>query len=232
MSSNPVLAKRRAYDRAHGISARVDATRAREHIEALVAAGLTHNGIAAAVGASQPAISNIVHGQRTIFREREAAILAVSVPAVIRSMPSGWVSALGVRRRLQALMAIGWTAADIALVVGCSPASIQQWTKPRKWVRLTTREEILRAWDRMHMTPGPSAVNRARARRKGWAPPLAWDDIDDPAEQPAATHQERTYAHREDVAFLRSMGHSPDEIARRLGVTDKAIERRERRRAA
>lgn len=35
------------------------------------------------------------------------------------------------------------------------------------------------------MIPGPSAMTRTIARRKGWVSALAWNDIDDPAEQPS-----------------------------------------------
>ena len=62
----------------------------------------------------------------------------------------------------------------------------------RDHVRRSTAERIAALYDRWCMTPGPAATrNRAMAVRRGWAPPLAWNNIDDPDEQPRGVRAER-----------------------------------------
>jgi hypothetical protein len=55
------------------------------------------------------------------------------------------------------------------------------------FVRRNVAEAILALYDDLSMTPadGPGAWRAlSDARKHGWAPPLAWDDIDDPNETP------------------------------------------------
>lgn len=58
------------------------------------------------------------------------------------------------------------------------------------WTSQPTARLVRRLYDRLSMTPAPASrgATRARndARRKGWFPPLAWDDdtIDDPVAVP------------------------------------------------
>lgn len=69
--------------------------------------------------------------------------------------------------------------------------------------------------------PGRSGlVTRSHARSRGWVSAAAWDDIDDPAEQPQgvvelAAHRPRS-VDRELVGWLHGEGLSDVEIARRL----------------
>lgn len=102
------------------------------------------------------------------------------------------IPAIGAQRRIQALMRLGWTSADIAEQGGWSHRNHVlrvlrgQKGKPCKWVERSTYERICEVYERLAMTPPPHAPHRARtstlAARKGWPPPLAWDDIDnDPA---------------------------------------------------
>jgi hypothetical protein len=50
-----------------------------------------------------------------------------------------------------------------------------------------TAGQVARVYDELAMTPGPSTRARDAAARRGWVPPLAWDDdeIDDPQARPA-----------------------------------------------
>lgn len=93
------------------------------------------------------------------------------------------IPALGTQRRIRALMALGWTGRTIADHCGWKSAeAVTEILKDRQFVFLATAAKIASAYDEMSMRVGPSDKNRAEARKKGWAPPLAWDDIDnDPA---------------------------------------------------
>lgn len=113
------------------------------------------------------------------------------------------IPALGTQRRIRALQAIGWRISDIADALGlansrgvCQPL----WQLlTRDVVRRTTAERVAALYDQWCMTPGPAAArNAAMARRRGWAPPLAWDDIDDPMEIPHTTESQKNYK-RNDV---------------------------------
>ena len=85
----------------------------------------------------------------------------------------------GTVRRIQALWAIGWTSADIASACGwASPQAVTEIVSTRSFTYIGTANLVAAAYDDLSMRVGPSAKNRRDAGRKGWAPPLAWDDID------------------------------------------------------
>lgn len=95
------------------------------------------------------------------------------------------VSSLGTRRRLQALAVMGWAWPELSRRLGSmSPSSLSMIMRAPR-VKRESAEKIRALYDEVSMVPGESAVAVTRAVRKGWAPPLAWDDIDDPAETPS-----------------------------------------------
>lgn len=138
------------------------------------------------------------------------------------------VPSLGTIRRIRALQAIGWRLSDLDQAMGYSGRSNAMHNLTRQeFVRRDTAEKVAAAYDRMCMTPGPSQRSRDLARKWGWLPPLAWDDIDNDTE-PAAGPSEHIYRAAELVAewdHLRRAGESIDQAARQLGVTVGAIEK-------
>lgn len=99
------------------------------------------------------------------------------------------VDAAGCRRRIQALVAIGWPMDVLAARVGESPSAIRHVIY-RKYVYLPTVRKVTRLYDELSMIQGPSNLSRLAAARKGWPPPLAWDDdlIDDPTAVPVGAN--------------------------------------------
>lgn len=109
------------------------------------------------------------------------------------SLPRGTlkVDAWPIIRRLQALHRLGWNMQDIYDVIG-------KKTRRRRLSVIMSHpmmlkrsaNEFKRAYKLLHMK-APDNIHRGRARvrnhaiREGWAPPLAWDDIDDPNEVPS-----------------------------------------------
>lgn len=110
------------------------------------------------------------------------------------------VPAVGTTRRLQSLFALGWTSTDIAARLGVGHARVGHLATTGKQDRVLrdTAAKVAAVYDELCMTipqdpdepPSPRHCRvhdrqRRIAARRGWAPPLAWDDIDDPDEQPS-----------------------------------------------
>lgn len=220
---------RRAYDRANGIPRRTNATQVRVHIERLIARSWTQAQIAAAAGISQPAVSIILSQQYTgVHRNTAAAILDIRLDKT-PPIPRGLVDATGTRRRLQALMVLGYTLPDIAHRVRVAESSLHQ-TIDGRWekVRTLTATKVTRVYRQLSTIPAPPTRTAEHARNQGmawgWHGPMAWADIDDPAcepdpeETPAPSH-----VHADDVAELAARGLDDAQIGRRLGVSPRTV---------
>lgn len=102
------------------------------------------------------------------------------------------VPALGTQRRIQALVALGWTMQELDNHLGRSQGYLHNVLRNDR-VHTATAALVSGLYDRLCMVvpqgvPGVRTRQRNRARARGWAPPLAWDDIDDPTERPQLRH--------------------------------------------
>ena len=181
-------ARQKKYSRA-GICDLIDAAPVQAHIERLLKAGGTPSGIATAAGLSN---SQIVYTMaattRRIKHTTAARILAVT-------QPDGTLDPTGTRRRIQALIANGWSCALLSDRLGLTRAAVHHWLSSNRVTRHTAdRVQTLydQLWDQAPPETTPMermAANRNRslAQRRGWPVPMAWDDdqIDDPNTQPA-----------------------------------------------
>lgn len=161
------------------------------------------------------------------------------------------ISPVGTMRRVQALYALGWTCPEIGERLGVSAARVGHIMNGL-YARVTpeTDARVRAVYDELSMTVpvdkpmvrrGDCPIHergRNDARRRGYAPPLAWDDetIDDPAAKPA--HLLRPAAPRgfDEAAVRRRVDgdhavqlSDPDrrEVVRRLharGFSDGEIE--------
>ncbi len=137
------------------------------------------------------------------------------------------VDATGTTRRLQALQALGWTGRVIGQHLGvCQRRAATLISGQAATVEPHIVDRVHVLYDTLAMTPGPSAITRARAAANGWVPPLAWDDdtIDDPTAVPYSG-SERYGVDVDDIEWLLRAGETKDRIAERLGVSYDAIER-------
>ncbi|MCI4659620.1 hypothetical protein [Cryobacterium zhongshanensis] len=157
------------------------------------------------------------------------------------------VDATGTVRRLRALVAIGYSQTDLALRLGLSPVDLSALinAKRKRVPERTFSSTCLifaSLWDIPVLDPAGERLRRIAKARK-WAVPLAWDDIDDPAETPnvrgvkshdldeiaieLATRGERvrlTPAERRvAVAQLHSRRWSDMRIAVTLHITDRTV---------
>ena len=126
------------------------------------------------------------------------------------------VPTIGARRRIEALQALGWSAEALSRRLGFS----------RAWLNMTLRCEriyrrnhdlIAALYDDLSMTLPPQTKctdrQRAYARKKGWAVPLAWNDetIDDPTARPHGTREARSRHDLDPVVVERVLAGDRDQ---------------------
>lgn len=98
------------------------------------------------------------------------------------------VDVLGSQRRLRALMAIGYAERKLAAELGWTLRMVNGVViGEHKTIRVSKACAVADLYERLCGTAGDSQRTRGWAQRRGWLPPLAWDDIDDPAEVPSLT---------------------------------------------
>jgi AraC-like DNA-binding protein len=185
--------KRWHYERAHGLTRTTQAAPVAAHLQELLNAGWSLRSIADAADYSPSSVHRIVIGvQQRIRNDIAARLAAVDGAAILARQNSlGFVRNLGARRRIQALLAIGWRHEEITATMlqtqpECGTRSQMVLHQRGNWIARRTHDAVAAAYDQLSMTPGPSAKTRRLAAKYGYAPPLAWDDasIDDPDAQP------------------------------------------------
>lgn len=139
------------------------------------------------------------------------------------------LTAVGARRRLEALAAIGHPPTDLAELLNLERGAFAFWhleVPPYKYA------ELARLFSRLELTPGPSKQARTHAAAHGWAPPLAWDEdtIDDPDAEPQGVRP--GYRRQVPPDFVdmvlesRDLGHYDEQIAEAMGIKLDAFSRR------
>ena len=223
----------------------VDAGPAREHLRNLAAAGIGWRRAARLTGVSTGAVTKILYGgpgqrppSQRIRPQTATAILAVT-PSAGQLAPGALTDSTGARRRLQALVAAGWSQARLARELGMTGANFGAMLR-RDQVTAGTARAVSDLYDRLWNQPPPAHDQRARiaasrarshAAQRGWAPPLAWDDdlIDDPAAAPAEGWERPSQRHSADLAeeageLFRREGYTQKHAAARLGVSVSGLE--------
>lgn len=177
-----------------------EAAPVRDHVRQLLAAGLTEKNVADLAGVSAGAIAHLMHGStgrqpsKRIRPAAAAAILAVR-PSAAAALSAGTVVSAGTVRRLQALVACGWTMQNLAAQLGVKPTNLTALMQ-RPSVNVASAAAVRALYDRLWNQAPPEDTKRqsvaarqarARAAARGWPPPLAWDDdtIDNPDATPA-----------------------------------------------
>jgi hypothetical protein len=100
------------------------------------------------------------------------------------------VDRCGSRRRVQALQVMGWRLADIAAAANKKPNNLNKSLRgDQGYIYKSTHDAIAAAYDQLSMKFGPSELTRKIALKRGYQPPLAWDEgtIDDPEAKPYPT---------------------------------------------
>ena len=170
----------------------IDASEARAHVQALQAAGLGLKRIAAASEVSTGTLSKLMYGARgrpparRIVPRTAYRILSVPLPEVIDLGRTVQVPALGARRRVQALVCLGWSISRLAEYSGIDRQALDNaltGDTVTAWTHCRIAILFVELWDTSapagtHRERQAAARARNRAARAGWAPSMAWDDID------------------------------------------------------
>lgn len=185
----------------------IDAEPIRAHVRSLQANGIGLIRIAGLAHISHGSISRLMYGDprrgtspsKRVRPQTAAAILAVQ-PSLDLLGATVQVDATGTRRRIQALVVMGWSLSKIAVRIGAAPTNIGK-TMRSATVYASTARAIRDVYNELWDQPPPEdthrdriAASRARsyARRQGWVSPLAWDeDIDDPKARPRGIRRDQ-----------------------------------------
>ncbi|MHA0288309.1 hypothetical protein ACXYX3_17890 [Mycobacterium sp. C3-094] len=212
----------------------LDPAPAREHIKQLRDAGLTWRHISNLSTIPARTLHEIANGSRQFITAPTArCVLGVTVPDIpyYKVDDRSRVPVIGTARRLQALIAIGYTSEQVASMLDYDPhhfAKVLHGKKPS--VEAATARAAAELFERLKNTPAPDSYGgrraRLRAQRLGWALPLAWDEgaIDDPnatVERYAPTRVKFI----ERYCELVDLGYTDEQIADKLGYTIETLER-------
>lgn len=217
----------------------IDATPARQHITNLVAEGYTLRSIWQAANTDAATLQRILYGpNKTLRAETAARLLAVTAEQLTPSTHRT-VDATGTRRRIQALVAIGWPLTHIGHQLGIHPRPLTDLTRVQRVTR-GTAQRIETGYRRLsgldptiHGVPRNHATAARRtAAARGWHGPLAWDDIDDPEALPEVDGVTTLHPHKRrataaditaEVTHLAGCGESIHSIAKALGRSESRI---------
>lgn len=156
------------------------------HVQMLRASGMSQTLIARQAGVSQAVISYITTGRnKTVQTDKARRILAVQPR---RFDGNAERPAIGSTRRIRALYSLAHSRADIATLSGLSVASISLLADGRwKVIDNQAATALAATYGQLAHKRGANWKNERRATAEGWAPPGAWDDIDDPEALPEWT---------------------------------------------
>lgn len=189
----------------------------------------THSGtqIAHATGIDRGLVYRLQNDgpERIVLRSTRDKILTVAP----------WTP-IGVQRRLQALAAIGWSAPRVADQLGSHRTVVGRLrSRDVQFVRADIGQRVVDLYDEIHMQPLGAARDRSitrtinEAARRGWAPPLAWDDIDHDDEPLTPKVGKKGDQTLENYEWLTANGYSREEALEHLGITYDAITTARRR---
>ena len=191
----------------------VNANIVRARIEQLHRDGMSWMAIAKAANLTEQGVYYL-RDKATVTQSATARrIFAVDV-----SSRTARLDPIGTQRRIQALMRLGWPQTEISRLAGCAQRRVSEILQS-KTITGRTIYAIRVAYDQLSMKPGPSNRVRIYAERRGWPPPLAWDDdtIDDPNAKPIVARRPATFTER--YTELIKLGERNEErIAQRLGM--------------
>ncbi|MFD8200025.1 hypothetical protein [Streptomyces sp. NPDC059701] len=201
-----------------------------EHIKNLQASGMSYALIARRAQVADATISYLMRGlTKSCRRDKALRILAVK-PADFDTSANR--PAFMAVRRLRALYFIGHNPTTIAAAANLDASTVSHVANGRyATVDAATDIGVRKAYSKLCATPGPSSKAKKRAAALGWHGPLAWDDIDNPNEQPdtegvvVTFRRPKVSVDVEAVARLTRAGKTAQQIAEELGCHKRSVVR-------
>ncbi|MFF1297969.1 MULTISPECIES: hypothetical protein [unclassified Streptomyces] len=178
----------------------VDAEPVRVHIRHLQSCGMGQRAIAAAANVNRKPLQYILNGRpqrgtgpQTKLRPALAAAILAVEPTLDNLSGAVSISAVGTVRRLQALVAAGWsqerqaieldmTSTNFSRLINATTVTVRSARRGRAHYDQLWNVDPVSHGSR----PQDVARTKARAALAGWAPVGAWDEesIDDPSAHP------------------------------------------------
>ncbi|NLP82621.1 hypothetical protein HF576_02045 [Microbacterium sp. CFH 90308] len=192
--------KQKAYGRFD--TGLVDAGPVREHILKLGEFGIGYKRVAELAGVGTTGVRTLIWGRqdpgdrygeipKRVAREKAEKILAVQ--ATIENLGARQsVPARATHRRVQALVARGWSLSKVARLLGWTVENFHTMMR-RDMVGAATHREVAALYEELWDVAPPRETHRDKiaytrslnfAKQRRWLPPLAWDDIDTDEEPP------------------------------------------------
>lgn len=208
----------------------------RGHLDRLLGAGLTQDRIAVAARVSRRStIRAIYEPGRVKMRAFTAArIMAVPIPESPPNRGAGYMPALGTQRRLRALVASGYQQKDLAARMGMSWQTVSGAVNGNHpYVLMSTAAAVDELFRELQLIPGGDGRAKLWAQRRGWYPPLAWDedDLDKPSARPQTSMKVSDTWFRQYTS-LRARGFNMGQVAARMGIHPATLSKRLSGRAA
>jgi len=215
----------------------VDASKARTHITQLREVGVSWRQMELLTGVNRKQLTTIYRGADISSHRTVTRILSTPIPAGKHVAAADYdrVPSIGATRRLQAMVANGWTQTYIAQRLGMTVHNLGVVVHGHQAAVSAQRDRDIRAlFNELEVRKGPSTRARNLGVKHGWALPLEWDEeaIDDPAGEPIPSR--RTWGDaRKDAAAerrgrvreLTEQGLSAEVIASQLKVSTRQIVR-------
>lgn len=200
----------------------------RDHYETLRASGLSLRQIARAAGISKTSLERLNRNREAVsswVSPRVAEALFSVNPNEAEPLDGRRIDAGPTKRRIQALVAIGYTLVDIEGFLGAATGSLSRLLVSAN-VTYGMSKTIAALYEDLENTPAPEGRTQKialnMARKKGWHPPAAWDDIENDTE-PATTERDTNKIDLEDIRHLMAAGYNTEDICRRLKVPEPRL---------
>lgn len=211
-----------------GLVTRTSSDAAWEALDRMVASEWSAAAISSACRITPRCAESILTELRAGHRRQIGPVIAGRI--VNHGQPVvGYVGAVGIRRKVRALAVMGHSQKAIAeaadLPLWTTVAAIQRGDTQRVSPRVAAA--IDQAWRTLTQSVGSSQRTVDRAVKAGWAGVGAWEDIDDPREEPwrMPASPPRKKGRSGEAVQLISDGMAPEQAAREAGVSMRTVER-------
>lgn len=207
----------------HPVRGFVPAGPVRERIALLRERGIGLRRLSELTGVTEP---TLLCQYESVQARTAQKVFAVPIPDRVVG-ECGWVSSVGTVRRINALVAVGYTQRRLAELLGVTDRRVSCWRR-QDLVTAESAAKVDRLFRELQLTRGPSERSVAWAQRNGWPLPLQWDeeDLDDPDAQPCKlTYRKGGFVERyRELRDHKDITHT-DRIAQELGITAQSLRR-------